>query len=179
MDPVLHSSERMDWSTPDNVLALVRQLCRAGLIAFDPCTDSSNPTGAVSYVSLPGDGLTWAWPHCSDGLTYVNPPYGRALQSWIGKCCAEGEAGAEIVLLVPARPDTGWFDAAHESANAKCEWRGRLKFKGAPSSAPFPSALFYWGSQPWLFCHVFSPFGRVSVLRERRLASPAATGDRR
>lgn len=162
MDAVLHSSDRMDWQTPDVVLDLVREV---GVIRLDPCTEVANPTGAQEWISPPGDGLSYDWQPARSGVVYVNPPYGRSLQTWIAKCCTEGTAGSEIVLLVPARPDTAWYDAAHDSANAKCEWRGRLRFKGAPHCAPFPSALFYWGPQPWLFCHVFAPHGRVEVMR--------------
>jgi phage N-6-adenine-methyltransferase len=155
----------MDWQTPDCVLDRVRQL---GPIALDPCTTEDNPCGARYWFCPPTDALQRQWLQTPGGITYVNCPYGRALSSWVAKCADEGaRPEAELVLLVPARPDTGWYDRAEKSANALCEWRGRLTFRGAPSPAPFPSVLFYWGPSPWLFCHVFAPVGRVRVLRER------------
>lgn len=166
MDAVLHSSAKHDWQTPDVVLELVRTV---GPIALDPCTTDENPCNAGTCIVPPADGMNIPWmPEGGTGIVYVNPPYGREIERWCNKCVLEDLYGCQIVLLVPARPDTAWYDAAMQSANALCEWRGRLRFKGAPSCAPFPSALFYWDPSPWLFCHVFAPHGRVRVLRERR-----------
>lgn len=159
------SSEAHDWQTPDNVLGLVREL---GAIRLDPCTVDENPVGATVIIAPPDDGLALPWDGEWTGLVFVNPPYGTALRKWVEKACTEGELGNEVVMLVPGRIDTGWYSTARDSANALCEWRGRLRFRGAPTSAPFPSALFYWGDRPFLFAHVFQAAGNVSVLRQRR-----------
>ena len=164
MDPVLLSSARHDWQTPDVVLHLVRQL---GPIGVDPCTTAANPVQALHWLHEGGLEADWLALSKRYGPTFANPPYGRELPPWVAKCATEGERGAEVVMLVPHRPDTGWFDLAIRSANAICEWKGRLRFKGAEHSEPFPSALLYWGPRPWLFCHVFARQGRVRVLRER------------
>lgn len=169
INDAMMSSDRHDWQTPDNVLELVRKV---GSIALDPCSSADNPTDATFAWTHSGLGQDWGdYGACEAGdsfLVYVNPPYGRSLPAWIEKCAVEGERGCQIVLLTPARPDTGWYDSAIESAHALCEWRGRIRFKGAPSCAPFPSALFYWGPNPFLFCHVFQGVGRVRVMRQLR-----------
>lgn len=160
MHAALNSSERMDWQTPDSVLELVRKV---GVIALDPCTVPSNPTGALEIICERG--LESVWFTDGDGLVYVNPPYGRELPRWVDKTIASSADGCACILLVPARTDTRWYDAAKSAASALCEVRGRLVFRGAPASAPFPSAVFYFGPQPFLFCHVFQSLGRVQVLR--------------
>jgi hypothetical protein len=139
-----------------------------GPIMLDPCTTSDNPCFAQRWLSV--DGLVQSWKAIAGlGLIYVNPPYGRELPPWVAKCCVEGRSfDCEIILLVPARTDTAWYDNANDSADVLCEWRGRLTFKGAPSPAPFPSAVFYWGPRPYLFCHVFQSHGRMRILREQR-----------
>jgi site-specific DNA-methyltransferase (adenine-specific) len=160
------SSSKHDWQTPERVLDLVRQV---GPIALDPCTTAENPCDARVCFVPPADGLAlqWSWEINADGVIYVNPPYGRAIGAWVDKCVLEAGYAGQIILLVPARPDTAWYDVAKQGANALCEVRGRLRFKGADAGAPFPSALFYWGTSPFLFCHVFQELGRVEVMRQR------------
>ena len=70
----------------------------------------------------------------------MNPPYGRAIAAWMKKAFEESRLGALVVCLVPSRTDTAWW---HDYA-AKGEItfvRRRLKFGGAQTSAPFPSAV--------------------------------------
>ena len=64
------------------------------------------------------------------------------LPRWIDKAILEASKGAIVVVLVPARPDTKWFARAWNAAEEVLFVRGRLKFEGAPSSAPFPSVVF-------------------------------------
>lgn len=187
MDAVLLSSEKQDWQTPANVLELVRQVSQSGQIQLDPCTVRSNPTKALSICSpeVGVNGLSVEWAACTGGLIFVNPPYGRELPKWVTKCTKEAVLGAEIVLLVPGRVDTNWFQGAcmqqmhttPEHSPSVLFWRGRLKFidGSAPSpdlmwhkkkqcwvpleSAAFPSALFYWGPRHERFREVFAGRG--------------------
>lgn len=161
MNAALLSSEKMDWETPDNILELVREF-NGGRIGFDPCTTSRNPCDADMFICPPGSAFQTEWH--GYGLVYCNPPYGRELASWARKMAHSGNAvtrSAEIIGLVPARPDTRWWHENIVSAHAICFWRGRLKFKGAPASAPFPSALPYWGPRPARFREVFGPHGWI------------------
>ncbi len=155
----------MDWQTPENVLELVRKV---GPIALDPCTSAENPTGAEHFccqvtvqdddgrpvVASYSDGLQRRWSDFR-GLVYVNPPYGRALPQWVDKCIQEAERGAEIILLVPSRTDTRWWHKAANEATSCAFWKGRMTFKGAPSTAPFPTCLFYFGKNWDRFNEVF------------------------
>lgn len=168
MHAALLSSVKMDYETPEVVLNLVRQWL--GPIGLDPCTSKANPCMARLYLDSVGLGTPWASTVFPHELVYVNPPYGRGIRLWVDKCIDEAVRGAEIVLLVPSRTDTGWYAAADRHSNAKCSWLGRLTFRGALAPAPFPSALFYWGHRPYLFCHAFQKHGRVRVIQERRAA---------
>lgn len=148
MNDALLSSKRMDWQTPPEILALVEKVAP---IMLDPCP----PNHIV-------DGLTTSW-RTNDGLTYVNPPYGRELGQWIKKAMVEADNGAEIIMLIPARPDTRyWQDFILPFARAVCFWRGRIKFVGADAPAPFPSAFVYWGKRNEdKFIEVFTKRGFV------------------
>src|SRR5262249_10953978 len=143
-------SERSDWNTPEKIISMVEQV---GTIGLDPATDASNPVGARAFYHPADDGLERIW--AGFGLVYCNPPYGREIGDWMRKARREALAGAEIIMLVPARPDTAWWQDNIRSAAAVCFWRGRVKFVGAESGAPFPSALIYWGDRVDRFRAVF------------------------
>lgn len=74
---------------------------------------------------------------------FCNPPYGKAIAYWVRKCSEESEKpNTTIVLLIPARTDTRYF---HEYIYRKVKEirfiKGRLKFGGAKTGAPFPSMI--------------------------------------
>lgn len=156
----LHSSVKQDWQTPDDVLDVVRQV---GPIGLDPCTVAENPTGAVCYYTPTADGLAQGWwPFRTGGwIVYVNPPYGRECAAWVHKAIEEAERGTPIVMLVAARPDSRWGQALLRSANALCWWRGRIRFRGAPNAAPFPSLFACWNCTG-AFVRAFEPHGVIT-----------------
>jgi hypothetical protein len=173
------SSGSGDWQTPACVLERVRKV---GPIALDPCTTRGNPTRAFSIClergPRPGDddrvhidGLAVAWVDALaagklDGLVYVNCPYGRAISQWTKRCNAgAAEDGLEIIALLPARTDTRWWRDCTPPVHAQavCFWAGRLRFVGAPASAPFPSALVYWGPRKHRFADAFADVGAIWI----------------
>jgi phage N-6-adenine-methyltransferase len=164
-------SDKQDWQTPDHILDLVKSYRP---IRLDPCTVFDNPTGAQEFFIPVDDGITQSWDTDKPGLIYVNPPYGRELKFWVEKCASEAvkrpfvgchELGSEILLLVPARTDTAhWHHGILGNADALCYIKGRLKFRGAENSAPFPSALVYFGDRPDAFQTHFGHLGHVEVL---------------
>ena len=95
---------------------------------FDPCPLNS---------TINGLSITWG------KRVYVNPPYGKAIRSWLEKALIELENGTEIVVfLLPAYTDVKWF---HEIVITKAEEirfiKGRLKFGEHNNSAPFASMI--------------------------------------
>ena len=105
------SSKTHTWRTPEWFLDLVRQLDAIGL---DPSADT-HPKRQFARVNYDGkklgDGLKRKWR--GHGLVYCNPPYGRKLVDWVKKTCrafASARASTdELVMLIPARPDTRYF----------------------------------------------------------------------
>jgi hypothetical protein len=154
-DGVAQSSIKDDWCTPKEFIHLVESFDEIGL---DPCSSSHSLVNAfVKFDGIETDGLTENWTGL--GLVYCNPPYGRRLIDWIGKIDDESHMGAEVIALLPARTDTAWFHLAARGCSAMVFLQGRLTFLGAPSSAPFPSVVVYWGSRVRRFCEAFSGQG--------------------
>lgn len=147
----LFSSAKQDWQTPDWLLDRLRD--NFGQIGLDPATSLGNPTKASRFYVAPGECLPYELPENAkfDGLAqswdadfvFCNPVY-KGVSKWIQKAF---ESTAEnVVMLLAARPDTkAWQEYILPCADI-CWIKGRLKFKGAEHSAPFPSALVHYGS---------------------------------
>jgi hypothetical protein len=158
MDRVLFSKTRVDWNTP--WLIVDRSVKTLAVIDLDPCSNPASIVPARKAYSLENneDGLSADW---GTGSVYVNPPYGRAIGAWVEKCNQAYARGSRAVIaLVPARTDAKWFQTCW-TATAICFLRGRLKFLGAASSAPFPSAVIYWGTNKPGFRESFANIGKI------------------
>ena len=126
-------AKTQSWATPPKFYA---KLNREFMFDdFDPCPLNDNWTV---------DGLTLDWAQ----TTFVNPPYKRLKSTkkhglgWVEKAHDESQKGKTVVMLIPARTDTQWFHDiivkhGHETRFVK----GRLKFGGSKTSAPFPSMV--------------------------------------
>ena len=127
------SSKKMDWATPPE---LFQELDEKYNFEVDVCATAENAK-VETFFDPETNGLdqTWAPRTC-----WMNPPYGRDIVKWMKKAFDESEKGALVVCLVPSRTDTAWW---HDYAmQGKVQFlRGRLRFVGAPSTAPFPSAV--------------------------------------
>lgn len=129
-----------------------------------PCSNGGEPNvPAENHLTESDDGLKFDW----FGRVYMNPPYGRPIQDWVQKLCAEYAMGnvKQAIALVPARTDTDWFRQFRDCAI--CFIDGRLKFSGSKNSAPFPSAVVYLGSDMDLFDKAFSDLGDTWVRWQR------------
>ena len=77
-------------------------------------------------------------------------PYGRQLRLWVAKAHAEAASGraGTVFGLLPARPDTGWWQE-HVAGHADV-WllRGCLSFGAGANAAPFPLAIVVWSARP-------------------------------
>jgi len=156
------SSKAHDWRTPEEILKPVRQMA-GGTIGLDPCADTNNHTGALSWFDGEAhNGLTKDW--LGQGLVYANPPYGRSLIDWAAKFAFEGKSIKDLLTLTPARTDTSWWHDHMITANAICFWKGRVKFigpDGPMDACPFPVALCYWGHNEMRFGEIFKPYGWI------------------
>ena len=98
---------------------------------FDPC-----PLNPIPEY----DGLNIRWgTRC-----YINPPYGKAIKSWLEKALSEIESGKTelAVFLLPAYTDVKWF---HEIVLVRASdirfIKGRLKFGTHNNTAPFANMI--------------------------------------
>lgn len=167
-----YTSETPEWYTPAHVITCVETLF--GHIDLDPCSNAKGEDANVParvHFTREDDGLSQSWrlaPYTDeDGDTshavraYVNPPYGDEIDAWVERTVSAYTSGeiTEAVLLVPGRPGSGWWRRLR--AYAVCLVDGRLRFVGADAGAPFPSALFYLGSDLEGFVDSFGGIGEV------------------
>lgn len=154
------SSETPEHYTPQEIIEAV--VAVLGGIDLDPCSNShENPNvPAATHYTREDNGLAQVWR----GVTYMNPPYGREIGAWVDKLVQSYSAGTvpEAIALVPARVDTQWWKTLIDCCTFFCFVEGRLSFGGNDGgSAPFPSAIVYFGQNCGAFYYTFSEIGRV------------------
>lgn len=159
INPGMFSSDTDKHNTPAWLVAKVAEFLDG--IELDPCTDASNPCGAlINWFTSDDDGLSREWVARS---LYMNPPYGRGIGGWTSKLADHYQRGHidEAIALLPARTDTKWWQDM--AAYPVCLVTGRLKFNDCQGSAPFPSALVYLGYRWQAFRHSFGDIGTIYV----------------
>ena len=114
----LHNTD--DWATPRE---LYEYLLSESYI--DPCPLHSTE-----------DNLKKVYP--INSKIYINPPYSK-IAEWTE--FIKNNPFSQRVLLIPARTDTKYFHELMRLHPFIYFIRGRLKFGGSVSSAPFPSLL--------------------------------------
>ena len=128
------SSATGEWETPQHIFD---HLDREFNFTLDPCATHGNAK-TERYYTKKDNGLTQSW---KGERVFMNPPYGREIGRWIKKAWRSGlEENTLVVCLLPARTDTRWF---HRYCTKGTIWfiKGRLKFGGSPTPAPFPSMI--------------------------------------
>ena len=134
MNSVLFSSNSVEYETPQELFDSLNEEFH---FTLDVCSTDLNAKCQKHYTKEQ-DGLAQDW---SGEIVYCNPPYGREMPKWIKKCYEHYIGEGIAVMLIPARTDTKAF---HEYIYGKAEIRfirGRLRFSGMNSSAPFPSMI--------------------------------------
>jgi len=133
------SSATDDWATPQDFFDTLDVEFGFDL---DVCALPSSAK-CERYFTPKDDGLVQDWR----GVCWMNPPYGDGISQWIRKAHQSSLLGVTVVCLVPARVDTGWWWDHCRYGEIRFI-RGRLKFGGADTSAPFPSAVVVFGRPP-------------------------------
>ena len=134
---VMHSSKKVDWSTPDWLYERLDKLFRFSL---DPCSTEQNAKCKLHYTAA-DDGLSFSWAGHS---VWLNPPYGATIGEWMEKAVLEAQnAGTTVVCLIPSRTGAAWFQKSVLNAPKKLIFffRGRLCFGNANNPAAFDSVL--------------------------------------
>jgi len=137
----------MDWCTPQAFFDALD--AEFGFKLDAAATDKT--AKCAEYYTPETDGLINSWRRVDGGAVFCNPPYGREIGKWVRKAYEEAQAGAKVVLLIPARTDTSYF---HDYIYGKAEIRfvrGRLKFTDddgqAFDPAPFPSMVVIYNGE--------------------------------
>jgi len=127
------SSKKMDWETPQDFFD---ELDKEFHFVLDVCASKDNKKCDI-YID--SDSLRRDWTKITKGWKWMNPPYGREIGKWIKKASEE----RKVVALIPARTDTKYFhEFIYKKKNTEIRFiKGRLKFSGSKSSAPFPSMI--------------------------------------
>lgn len=132
---VHYSSKTDDWATPQDFFD---QLDEEFHFTLDPCADVQNHK-CDQFYTREQNGLSKDW---GGNVVFCNPPYGREIGTWVKYSYEQSKKkDTTVVMLIPSRTDTRWF---HSYIYGKAEIRfvkGRLKFGGATTGAPFPSMI--------------------------------------
>lgn len=135
------SSKTEEWATPQ---AFFDELDKEFFFEIDVCATQENHK-CKSYYTKEVNGLERNW----NGLVcWMNPPYGREIGKWVKK--ASEARGGVVVCLLPARTDTKYFhEYIYKNPQAEIRFiKGRLKFGDSKNSAPFPSMIVIFKSNP-------------------------------
>lgn len=131
---VLFKSDTDEWSTPDSVFEALDQEFH---FTLDPCATAENHK-CIRYFTKEKDGLERDW---QGETVFCNPPYSQ-IKKWVEKAYREGiKDNTTVVLLVPARTDTKWFQSYVLHRSEIRFIAGRIKFGDAQYNAPFPSMI--------------------------------------
>lgn len=133
-----HSSKKDTWATPDWLF----QQCYAEFGPFDlDAAASADNAKCDTWIDEEANGLKVRWRLLGERV-WLNPPYGRGITGhWVRKAHEESLAGCTVVMLLPARTDAPWFHDVCQKYGEVRFLRGRVRFEGAESGAPFPSML--------------------------------------
>lgn len=140
MSPVgqrTHSERTMreDWETPPSIFEPLHAEFR---FTVDGAANEANAKlpryywNVDEHTELPPNERIW-----------LNPPYGfKNLDFWIGRAYRASLMGSTVVCLVPANTGQPWWHKWVVGKASEIRWiKGKVKFVGAPSSAPFPSCI--------------------------------------
>jgi len=132
---VMWSSKTEEWETPQHVFDSLNSEFH---FTLDVCATHENTKVPENYFTKQENGLKQDW---GGNVCWMNPPYGREIKKWIRKAHLSSlKPNTTVVCLLPARTDTKWFHD-HCARGEICFIKGRLKFSGAKTGAPFPSMI--------------------------------------
>lgn len=128
------SSKTNEWYTPHK---LFDKLNKDFHFTLDPCATHENAK-CEKYYTLSDDGLSKSW---KNEVVFMNPPYGGHTADWLKKAELERHNGATTVCLIVSSTDRSYWHEVVQQADEIWFMRGRVKFGGQKTTAPFASAL--------------------------------------
>lgn len=131
----MKSTGNIVQATPQNFFNWLNGIFRFDL---DVCALPENAKCEKYYTPV-DDGLSQKW----SGGVWCNPPYGREIINWVKKASEEIQKDycKFVVMLLPARTDTKWFQNYVYGKAFLYFVEGRLSFGNQKNGAPFPSLL--------------------------------------
>src|SRR6266446_3450164 len=123
----------IEWGTP---AAIFGPLDAQYHFTLDVCASAANAK-VPRYFSAAQNGLAQDW---GQEVCFMNPPYGPQLAAWMRKACESAQGGATVVCFLPARTCTRWWHT-YAMRGEYTFLKGRTRFEGAASGAPFPSVI--------------------------------------
>lgn len=131
---VMFSSKSDEWATPQHIFD---ELDSEFGFDLDVCANESNHK-CENYYSIEQDGLSQDW---AGHRVFCNPPYSN-IAKWVEKAFYETKSkNTLVVLLIPSRTDTKYFQNYIYNRSEIRFVKGRLKFGNSKNSAPFPSMI--------------------------------------
>ena len=134
-----YMSNRMNWETPQE---LFDQLDAEFHFTLDAASSATNHK-CQKYYTAEDSAFDHEWG--GGGTVLCKPPNGKANAEWVRKCSAEASRkDTLVVMLLPARTDTRWFQQFILNRAEVRFLKGRLRFEtnGIPGGpAPFPSMI--------------------------------------
>lgn len=126
------------WETP---MKIFEPLNAEFKFTLEPCCET-HTAKCCKYFTEAQNGLVQDW---TGEVVFVSPPYSRyKIDKWMEKCYNEGFKGTTVVALIPVSTSAEWF---HKYIWKKAEIRfirRRVRFVGAPFTAPFSSMIAIW-----------------------------------
>lgn len=138
-------SLKQEWTTPQD---LFDKLNKEFNFNFDLAADETN-TKCKKFFSKEDNALSKEW----HGRCWLNPPYGEKnyrISDWVKKCFEEVysyERCDIVVILIPARTNTKWWNNYIMKAQEVRFILGRPKFGNAIHGLPQPLALVVFDSR--------------------------------
>lgn len=174
----LHSSDSVEWYTPEKYCAAARNIL--GNIDLDPasCSTANEKVKADEYLTKKDDGLSTKW----HGKIFLNPPYGytivngkqkSSIKIWTWRALAQYEKSniEEGILLLNATTERSWFQPLWNFPICFTDHRIRFIDKhGNKQKNPTHGNVFIYLCEStlkaWKFKNEFDQFGHVVIPRK-------------
>jgi len=130
------SSKSNEWSTPQKLFDYLDNIFD---FTLDPCCTKDTAKCSKFYTDKE-DGLSQSW---ENEIVFMNPPYGGHTAEWLEKARIESSSNNAVVvcLIVSATDRSYWHTNISKYADEIWFFRGRVKFGGKKTTAPFASAI--------------------------------------
>lgn len=136
-------STSQEWATPDDVFM---PLQKEFGFTLDAAANWENAR-AAQFFTADDNALEKDW---GKEIVWLNPPYGATtgrLSEWVAKGLSAARGGSTVVMLIPARTNTGWFHDLCLRFGEVRFIRGRPRFIGARYGLPQPLCIVIFRPQ--------------------------------